>query len=855
MNQTKRKKYNVGFVLRRSWYDIIYPAEKDKDFMNLSNLMDSGADEERVEDGEGQGLYEPVQFDGGEDPAAGSGGLAGGSRSTGFEPMLGKRKIAASNARESGVQAVTAAMRAHTTALTRSDLTIAKMPYEVTRDIAMQQAEVHRELVQQDIASRERIANIMGDKVEKGYFVLADLLMPFTAYVLVQTVHLSTWRDGLLAAISFHFPRDLMMGYVKELEKDATVDTENLLKEDRLWNYLIPALLARIMLPTRIPEKPTRFPLNSPRAATRKRGVGAQDQSSSINALGQMTTLSTGRRSWKRQKWDCDVFLHLRYTSRVMEPLSIRRLINEVLARIIGDETTTRLERTMIGWTYNDSIASRQCRPAEVLCDFNVAQWMEAYDPEQCPCKSRRYMDNASIEPLQSEGHTHVITLDSSITDNPLLQGIINSGLNHIPCMTLDVDEVENEVCGFLDRLLAMVLELRELTMSTRSFLRRIILKKARAKMTKYKEQHRHVTAESFKHPAVKRELLTSRFLISPTNKAPSTPAFVCKNFIRKLAFQRLSKPEFASIAAPPASIISRIQGELSALPAMPTALATLPYLVMVFKAHKGAFHWTTNTTGIVVSPTADLCACLLRFLLPLVQTFCQERSLELEERYGVKVNLWWWIASVGEFCANLPEKIYSIFTADITRCFATIPTDSSGDSLLAAVRFYVQSVMQVQRERSSSHTIRIKVGEGARFWPSWVDGDQAEGLGSMLFGEEDVCWIMEWRIANSVQSGSAASPDPAAAAVAATAAATSGGTGTSGTVAAPGPDPATVGPGGSFAYIDRKAAQIPSKYDGKDDVEAWISSMRSYFDVLGTPLSTQSSILGTNVEPVVRGS
>ncbi|GBG73576.1 hypothetical protein CBR_g16920 [Chara braunii] len=102
-------------------------------------------------------------------------------------------------------------------------------------------------------------------------------------------------------------------------------------------------------------------------------------------------------------------------------------------------------------------------------------------------------------------------------------------------------------------------------------------------------------------------------------------------------------------------------------------------------------------------------------------------------------------------------------------------------------------------------------------------------------------------------QSGAAASPDPAAAAAAAAAAA-SGGAGTFGTVAAPGSDPAMVGPGGNFAYIDRKAAQIPSKYDGKDDVEAWISSMRSYFDVLGIPLSTQSSILGTNVEPVVRG-
>ncbi|GBG64514.1 hypothetical protein CBR_g45210 [Chara braunii] len=102
-------------------------------------------------------------------------------------------------------------------------------------------------------------------------------------------------------------------------------------------------------------------------------------------------------------------------------------------------------------------------------------------------------------------------------------------------------------------------------------------------------------------------------------------------------------------------------------------------------------------------------------------------------------------------------------------------------------------------------------------------------------------------------QPGSAAGPDPAVAAAVVVAAA-SGSAGQSGTVAVPSSDPAVAGPNGSFAYIDRKAAQIPSKYEGKDDVESCIVSMRSYFDVLGTLPATQSPILGTNVEPVVRG-
>ncbi|GBG64371.1 hypothetical protein CBR_g41572 [Chara braunii] len=95
--------------------------------------------------------------------------------------------------------------------------------------------------------------------------------------------------------------------------------------------------------------------------------------------------------------------------------------------------------------------------------------------------------------------------------------------------------------------------------------------------------------------------------------------------------------------------------------------------------------------------------------------------------------------------------------------------------------------------------------------------------------------------VTNSL-SGSAAGPDPVAAAAAAAASSSAG---HSRTVAVS---------SCSFPYIDRKAAQISSKYDGKDDIEPWISSMLSYFDVLGTLLVTQSSVLGTNVEPAVRG-
>ncbi|GBG68531.1 hypothetical protein CBR_g3075 [Chara braunii] len=79
------------------------------------------------------------------------------------------------------------------------------------------------------------------------------------------------------------------------------------------------------------------------------------------------------------------------------------------------------------------------------------------------------------------------------------------------------------------------------------------------------------------------------------------------------------------------------------------------------------------------------------------------------------------------------------------------IPTDCSEDSLPAAVKFYVQCAMRVQRERSSSHAIKVNVEADGRLRPAWVDAGQAEGMDSMIFNEQDIYWLTEWCIVNSI--------------------------------------------------------------------------------------------------------
>ncbi|GBG77256.1 hypothetical protein CBR_g23584 [Chara braunii] len=92
--------------------------------------------------------------------------------------------------------------------------------------------------------------------------------------------------------------------------------------------------------------------------------------------------------------------------------------------------------------------------------------------------------------------------------------------------------------------------------------------------------------------------------------------------------------------------------------------------------------------------------------------------------------------------------------------------------------------------------------------------------------------------VSSSTSSSSVmAIPSGPAAGADSTVAVTSNEAGTSAIAAAPRPELAAAGPSHVGPYVDRKAVQMLSKYDGKEDIESWIDSMRAYFEILGLKL------------------
>ncbi|GBG65855.1 hypothetical protein CBR_g53827 [Chara braunii] len=143
---------------------------------------------------------------------------------------------------------------------------------------------------------------------------------------------------------------------------------------------------------------------------------------------------------------------------------------------------------------------------------------------------------------------------DTGITNNGRLQLMLNAGLNHIPMRALDEDYAVGELDEALDILLTTRRCHAELSMEEERQVKNVAMEEIRRRIKNYHLRHMHIAEEPINNVAVRKEIewLTGRYLVCPTDKAPPTPTFVCINFIRRLALERLSGPDFVPLQRPP---------------------------------------------------------------------------------------------------------------------------------------------------------------------------------------------------------------------------------------------------------------------------------------------------------------
>ncbi|GBG86638.1 hypothetical protein CBR_g41701 [Chara braunii] len=445
--------------------------------------------------------------------------------------------------------------------------------------------------------------------------------------------------------------------------------------------------------------------------------------------------------------------------SSIFRRRSSSREVGGTNSLVMGERSTTWLEDVIIGWRYDEALGAKVCKPGRVFRKFRMNEWEAGYVPEFCQCGAGRhaeFLNTATIKMLPEEGTLHVITNDTGVTNNGQLQLMLNAGLNHIPLRSLDEEFVMDEVEVALDKILTTQRCDEELSKGEARQVKAIVRENARKSISlirSFRTKHMHISGEPINSVAVRGEIewLTSRYLVCPTDKASHTPTIICINFIRRLALQRLSGPEFTPVPDTPEQAAARLMQKAAAFTHVGHEALPLPHLMTVYKAHKQSFRWITNTTGSVFSPVADVCECLLKLLAGDVQALCTSKSEEVRADHGVKPNFWWPISSIGEFVANIPRRIYSIFTGDITRCFEPIPTDESKDGLLKAISFFVSCTMEWRRAMTTRDVIAISVAANDTLHPYWVAGDQERDRGRLYFDEQGIIDECEWLVSNGV--------------------------------------------------------------------------------------------------------
>ncbi|GBG76442.1 hypothetical protein CBR_g22190 [Chara braunii] len=415
---------------------------------------------------------------------------------------------------------------------------------------------------------------------------------------------------------------------------------------------------------------------------------------------GFMSRDPSGRCKWQKTPVEGkEFFVHVLYTSRIMESVCFRSILEMAIDQFFSPDARALLSRIVIGWTYLSSLEAVLYKPASVFRDFTLDDWRRSCESlSSCPCFTKRFLPFHHpctinmTQPFPSPS-THILSLDPDIFALPKLAELMSHGLNHIPPRPANPHAAFHEFFKAWRAVVSFLANRMLITSAMQSRASMFVSEELRAQLgfshlRKHQDSSCIIETHAVKHEI---DFLSKRLFIAGTDKAANTLSFVCIHLVRKLALERLNSVDFVPVSLTAGEILDDAASSLSRIiPNVPMGPRKLPYLMALYKHHKLAFRWLTNASFSFLTPVACLCDAVLKCLTPLVMARCKEITDGLRSFHGIDTSIWWAIESVQDYCFNLPDKVFSVFSADITRCFETIPIDASPDSLTAAVTFFV---------------------------------------------------------------------------------------------------------------------------------------------------------------------
>lgn len=397
-------------------------------------------------------------------------------------------------------------------------------------------------------------------------------------------------------------------------------------------------------------------------------------------------------------------FIILTYTCRALEWLHFRLIFEEMLNVFGFSHLIPDCQNLLFAWKYLDNLASQFYRPSLVFKQFSHANLRDLH--QSCLCKRvkrfAKYLDSATAEESTSYGEKdiHVRTMDTSIIQHIELRKALSKGLNHIPLRPTEISvSLATAFDAFAQFISVMGLcELGFPVEDAESWFRQKCLSQLKAASKSNKFGFRYSGRNLLDIAAVRNEIefLTSHLYCAGLDKASNNPCFICIRHIWQLALKRLSSLDFSPCKENNIwSLNSQVMEETSAaildiLPELQVSFKSLPYLMATYKQHKQKYRWLTKAFQTIYTNLAHLLTISTMLVLEYVKEWAAATVAGYANFLRCDSSIYWLVNSSIEVALNLPQEIHSIFVADITRCYESIPLQGP-DNLCDAIAHVIR--------------------------------------------------------------------------------------------------------------------------------------------------------------------
>lgn len=288
--------------------------------------------------------------------------------------------------------------------------------------------------------------------------------------------------------------------------------------------------------------------------------------------------------------------------------------------------------------------------------------------------------------------HAHVRTMDLSIINDKFLRTSLASGLNHIIPQSTTLHDALQEICVawliFCEHYQVTEQHTQAGIAILPDICYRFWHKGAKVNIGQHRQ---HQTGALTPTAILKLTFFTKNYLFSGLDKAANNISIICIQHIRAQALHRLQGPDFQQEIWSINEVTNDCHTLLEGLiPEITFWHAGLPFLMASYKLHKLKYRWITNAARCLFSGPTSIITQLLSYISDELKTWARAQQQHLQRFFNIQTSFFWVIDSMFEFTLNLPERVHTLFIADITHCYETIPLTGS-DSLPQAIKHVTQ--------------------------------------------------------------------------------------------------------------------------------------------------------------------